>query len=116
MRRIPRLKVEYQLTRSVFFRFVGQYDANKRDDLRDNSRTEGPLLYCAVGLENCSRLSARTYNDFRVDWLFSYRPSPGTVFYAGYGSSLAEPSAFAFRKLERVDDGFFVKLSYLFRM
>jgi hypothetical protein len=55
-------------------------------------------------------------NDLRVDWLFSYRPTPGTVFYAGYGSSLTEPDAFAFQGLKRVNDGFFLKLSYLFRV
>ena len=32
-----------------------------------------------------------TRNDFRVDWLFSYRPTPGTVFFLGYGSSLDDP-------------------------
>jgi hypothetical protein len=37
------------------------------------------------------------------------------VVFAGYGSSLTEPDAFRFRELERVRDGFFVKLSYLFR-
>jgi len=51
-----------------------------------------------------------------VDWLFSYRPTPGTVAFLGYGSSLVEPSAFRFAGLSRVSDGFFVKLSYLFRM
>ena len=50
-----------------------------------------------------------------MDWLFSYVPSPGTVLFAGYGSSLTEPEAFRFRHLERVRDGVFVKLSYLFR-
>jgi hypothetical protein len=52
----------------------------------------------------------------RVDWLVSYTPSPGTVFYLGYGSSLAEPEAFAFRGLHRLSDGFFAKVSYLYRM
>jgi len=41
-RQIPRLKVEYQATRAVFLRFVGQYDAAFRDSLRDASRTEFP--------------------------------------------------------------------------
>ena len=90
--------------------------ATKRDALRDNSRTEDPLLYCDAALEKCSRMGRLSRNDFKVDWLFSYRPNPGTVVYAGYGSSLAEPGAFRFRDLDRVNDGFFVKLSYLFRM
>jgi hypothetical protein len=52
----------------------------------------------------------------RVDWLLSSHPTPGTVLYAGYGNSLTEPDALAFRRLSRASDGFFVKLSYLFRM
>ena len=40
----------------------------------------------------------------------------GTVFFIGYGSSLTETDAFSFRDLARVNDGFFVKLSYLFRV
>jgi hypothetical protein len=38
------------------------------------------------------------------------------VIFAGYGSSLTEPDAFAFHDLKRVSDTFFVKLSYLLRM
>jgi hypothetical protein len=48
--------------------------------------------------------------------LLSYHPTPGTVLYAGYGTSLTEPDALAFRAFSRTSDGFFVKLSYLFRM
>lgn len=36
--------------------------------------------------------------------------------FAGYGSSLAEEDSFRFRGLSRTGDGFFTKLSYLFRM
>ena len=93
---------------------VGQYDADFRDDLRDNSRTESPVLLRASD-GTFSRALARTRNDFRVDWLFSYRPNPGTVVFAGYGTSLTEPSSFRFGGLERTNDGFFVKFSYLWR-
>jgi hypothetical protein len=53
---------------------------------------------------------------FRVDWLFSYRPTPGTVFFAGYGSSLTEDDPLAFSRLRRVNDAFFLKASYLLRI
>ena len=55
-------------------------------------------------------------NDLRVDWLFSYQPIPGTVLFAGYGSSYEGPEHLRFREMDRIDDGFFVKLSYLFRL
>ena len=115
IRRIPRLKVEYQLTRSIFVRLVGQYDAYFVDDLRDNSRTDDPILLFDEATNTFSRATKFRRNDFRVDWLFSYRPTPGTVFFFGYGSSLDEPNSFRFRGLDRASDGFFVKLSYLFR-
>jgi hypothetical protein len=51
-----------------------------------------------------------------MDWLFSYRPTPGTLIYLGYGSTLTEPRRFRFGELERQADGFFGKASYLFRL
>jgi hypothetical protein len=106
---IPRLKVEYQLTRDIFFRYVGQYFAQERDALRD-PRTGDPLI---VGGSAQPRV---TDTDFRNDLLFSYKPTPGTVFFFGYGSSLTEAEPFGFRDLRRTSDGFFLKASYLFRM
>jgi hypothetical protein len=94
---------------------VGQYDATNVDDLRDDSRTEGPIL-ARNDDGGYEPVVARTRNDFRVDGLFSFEPSPGTVIFAGYGSSLTEVDSFRFESLERLNDGFFVKLSYLFRM
>ncbi|MEX0692302.1 MAG: DUF5916 domain-containing protein [Gemmatimonadales bacterium] len=111
---IPRLKLEYQLSRPLFVRFVGQYNAQERDALRD-PRTDQPLLI-ADGAGGYASMSATATNDLRVDWLVSFRPNPGTVLFAGYGSSLTEADAFAFQQVTRVQDGFFVKLSYLFRL
>ena len=113
--RIPRLKVEYQLTRSMFMRVVGQYTAAWQDSLRDDSRTGYPILI-RNGAGVYQRALSSSSNVFRADWLFSYLPTPGTVIYAGYGSTLTEPGAFKFGALDRSSDGFFVKLSYLFRV
>ena len=105
---VPRLKVEYQLSRPLFLRFVGQYDNRHRDALRDPATDQPILIDDALAVEQNPR-------DFRVDWLVSYLPSPGTVLFAGYGASLWEPEAFKFQDMERVRDGFFLKLSYVFR-
>jgi len=115
IRRTPRLKVEYQLTRSIFVRLVGQYDANLVDKLRDDSRTNDDILIQA-GDGSFIRPNRRRTNNFRVDGLFSYRPTPGTVLFLGYGSSLQEPDSFKFSGLDRISDGFFMKFSYLFRV
>ena len=106
---VPRLKIEYQLARPLFVRFVGQYDARTRDALRD-PRTEDPILV------DGTLTTREVTNDFRYDVLLALQPNPGTVFFAGYGSSLTETDALAFRDLRRVNDNFFMKLSYLFRM
>jgi hypothetical protein len=37
------------------------------------------------------------------------------VFFAGYGALLDEPMGLRFNDYNRLNDGFFVKLSYLFR-
>ena len=110
--RIPRLKVEYQLTRSVFLRAVTQYTATTRASLVD-PRTGQPILTDTDSLY--TPYPAVLSNGLRTDWLFSYRPSPGTVFFAGYGNSMTERDALAFRGLRRTADGFFVKASYLFQ-
>jgi hypothetical protein len=111
---IPRLKLEYQISRPIFVRFVGQYAAQEQDALRDPA-TEQPILRPNEdGV--LAPVPAQTQDDLRVDFLFSYHPTPGTVFYLGYGSSLTEEDAFTFEDVNRVSDGFFVKLSYLFQL
>ena len=106
---IPRLKVEYQATRSIFFRVVGQYTDLRSDALKDPT-TGGPIVIGgnAVGA-SASKL-------LRVDWLFSFRPSPGTLVYLGYGASCSEfdTRCALGRQANRLSDGFFAKVSYLF--
>jgi len=114
--RIPRLKVEYQVSRPIFVRFVGEYTSQKQDALRDDSRTGLPIVIVDPASGVYSRSDAFERNRLRVDALFSYQPTPGTVFFAGYSSIMAEPNAFASRGLRRTTDGFYVKASYLFRM
>ena len=59
----------------------------------------------------------RSTKRLRLDWLFSYQPTPGTVVFAGYGSSLEEAETVRGRlPYRRLSDGFFAKVSYLFRL
>jgi hypothetical protein len=109
---IPRLKVEYQLTRAIFFRYVGQYIAQEQTALV-SPLTGRSLVMVADG--DTVPAAAFRLNDFRSDVLFSYRPNPGTVLFLGYGASLTEDASFRFRDLRRTEDGIFVKASYLFR-
>jgi len=116
IRRIPRLKVEYQVSRPIFVRVIAEQNGTFQDTLRDDSRTGFPLYqrdgkggFVPVGRESTRRL--------RLDWLFSYQPTPGTVFFAGYGTSLEALDAGRGRQpMRRISDGFFAKISYLFRL
>jgi hypothetical protein len=104
---IPRIKVEYQATRSIFVRAVAQYTARSREPLRDG--VGRPILVSDTAD------AGETTNEFLADWLFSYRPTPGTLFYFGYGTTMGEPDRFRFGGLARSRDGFFAKVSYSFR-
>jgi hypothetical protein len=116
VRRIPRLRLEYQVARPLFVRLVGEYDASRQDDLRDDSRTNAPILIFDPAAGVHVRALGFSDNRFRGDALVSYQPTPGTVFFVGYGSTAIEADALRFNRLRRVSDGFFVKASYLFRM
>jgi len=105
---LPRLKLEYQPSRAWFFRVVGELRDERVAALED--AWTGAPLYEAGAPAEPSR--SRT---LRLDWLFAYEPSPGTVAYFGYGSTLDAPDARRSLELERASDGFFIKLAYLFR-
>ena len=111
--RIPRVKLEYQIARPIFVRVVSQYTANSRDALID-PRTGQILVVTSNG--NVVPSSSSVSNVLRTDWLFSYRPTPGTVFFLGYGGSLSETDPLSFRQLRRTNDSFFIKGSYVFRV
>jgi hypothetical protein len=114
--RSPRLKIEYQLSRPIFLRLVGEYTTERRDALRDDTRTGAPILVFDPEANAYRRATAFGHRSFRGDILFSYQPNPGTVLFVGYGSTLRDPTELGRASLRRAEDGFFLKLSYLFQM
>ena len=88
--------------------------------MRDDGRTNKPLLV------NGALSPAFTDGTFRSDFLLSYRPSPGTVFFMGYGAGYADtrdtprsftvPRSLGLPGLSLTDNVFYVKASYLYRM
>jgi hypothetical protein len=113
--RVARAKVEYQILRPLFIRLVGQYIQDKTDSLRDDSRTNAPILIAGPG-GTITRTAPSATNLFHVDALLSYQPTPGTVVFAGYSSDMVDADAFQFQNLKRTGDAVFVKFSYLFRL
>ncbi|HET9636540.1 MAG TPA: DUF5916 domain-containing protein [Gemmatimonadaceae bacterium] len=111
---IPRVKFEYQITRAIFMRLVGEYDLSEHDDLRDETRTNYPLVI------DGAVASAERSRSLHGDYLFSYQPTPGTVFFLGYGSRAdGDPNPldrFNWQPLRRSADYFFAKYSYLLRL
>jgi hypothetical protein len=94
---------------------VGEYAMSKQDSLRDDSRTNLPI-YLSDGQGGFTRAAGFRSNVFRSDILLAYRPTPGTVLFLGYGSTMTEPEAFKFNALTRTRDAFFAKVSYLFHL
>ena len=105
---IPRIKLEYQPFRSLFFRVVTEYVAQRRAALED-ARTGDPLVISGAPS------TAVESNGLRTDWLASFEPVPGTVAFFGYGSTVEDDQAFGFNDMSRSVDGFFLKLAYQFR-
>jgi hypothetical protein len=105
---IPRLKVEYQPNRALFFRAIGEYRSERRTALVDPA--SGDSLFVSGQQQDATR-----FNGLRVDLLASFEPTPGTVAFLGYGSSLETDADFNWSRLSRVNDGFFLKLAYQIR-
>ena len=114
-RNTPRVRAEYQVSRQVFVRVIGEHSVVQQDSLRDDSRTELPV-YLRQANGTLRRAAAFRRTRARLDVLFSYLPTPGTVVYLGYGDQLRADDPGEFRTLRRSADVFFAKVSYLFRV
>lgn len=114
-RTVPRLRVEYQVTRQIFIRLIGEVATVTQDALRDDSRTGLPVYIrqrdgSLVRAEGFQRSRART------DFLFSYLPTPGTVVFLGWGNQMRADRPEGPSGLTATRDVFFMKVSYLFRL
>jgi hypothetical protein len=105
---IPRLKLEYQPNRALFFRAIAEYRSERRATLIDP--VSGDSLYVAGVSQPTTE-----FNGFRLDLLASFEPTPGTVAFLGYGSSMESDAEFNWSRLHRMNDGFFLKLAYQLR-
>jgi hypothetical protein len=105
---IPRLRAEVQPRRALMFRVVTEYRAERVAALRD-ARTGAPLSL------DGQPVPATDGGSLQIDLLAAYEPAPGTVVFLGYGGTLAGDESAALHSLDRVRDGFFLKLAYQFR-
>ena len=106
---LPRVRIQYQFSKSLFVRGLVQYELTQRSALQDPT-TGRPLTIGG------SPIDARSQSEFEGQFLAQYQPSPGTVFFIGYTRIMEGERTFRLSRLTPTSDGLFVKLSYLFRM
>ena len=111
---VVRGTLEYQLSRAFQLRVISQYSVDSRDVLRDDSRTNLPLVIKS----GSTYVPATAYDNrgLQTNFLFTYLPTPGTVVYFGYGNLRQQPDGLNRPQLSAVQSDFFLKLSYLWRM
>ncbi len=114
-RETRRVRTEYQVTRQIFVRVIGEVTLLAQDALRDDSRTGAPVYLVGRG-GTLTRATSFERRRGRLDFLFSYLPSPGNIVYLGYGDALRADRPEGPDRLQRSRDVFFAKLSYLLRV
>ena len=107
-------RVEYQISRAMQIRLITQYSIDTRDSLRDDGRTNLPL----VVQQGNAFVPAAAYDrrSLQANFLFTYLPNPGTVMYLGYGNLRQRPDLDGRAALGPTRSDFFLKLSYLLKM
>lgn len=107
---LMRVKAQYQFSRSLFARVIGQYNLRSRDALKDPI-TGLPLVSLSGG-----STGAVSGGDFGANILLSYEPSPGTLMYIGWTRQMIGPDSWDLASYDRAAEGLFVKISYLYRL
>ncbi len=87
---IPRVRADYQFTRELSLRAIGQFRAERHYDASGQAASERSVT---------------------LDWLAAYLLRPGSVVYLGYGSGLEGPSMALARP---TTSSLFFKVSWLF--
>src|SRR5207237_9214389 len=84
---IPRLKLEYQLSRAIFVRYIGQYFSEDHAALLD-PRTGHPLVV------HDSTAPAIVSTDFRTYALFFFNTPPAPLILLCYSAAFTEATSF----------------------
>ncbi|MGD2070824.1 MAG: DUF5916 domain-containing protein, partial [Gemmatimonadota bacterium] len=109
---IPRIRAQYQFNRALFLRTILEYSAQEREAPLDPVTGEPLAGDCD---SECEVREGSDANDFHVEGLLAFEPSPGTVFFLGYTRDMEEDEPFRFSGVEPRGQGLFIKVSYRFR-
>ncbi len=105
---ITRVKLQYQFSKPLLTRAIVQYNLSDRDTLRDPASGQ-PLVI------DGERYDAASDGTVEGQFLLSYEPSPGTIFYVGYSFFREGPHTYDPSQMVPMAEGLFIKFSYLFR-
>ena len=105
---IPRVKVEYQPTRALFVRVVGEYRSQRQAALRDAGHGRP-----AAGERRA--VAAEMSNGLRIDSLFSYEPTPARWRSSATAARWPPSATSACAGSTGRPTGFFLKLAYQIR-
>ncbi|MFQ5537259.1 MAG: DUF5916 domain-containing protein [Gemmatimonadota bacterium] len=107
---LSRLRIQYQYNKAITTRVLLQYDLEHQAQLRDPT-TGRPILLGGAPVPEFRN------SEFQGQFLLQYQPSPGTIFYIGY-TRFMKTDALTYRlgRMNPVEDGLFLKISYLFRI
>ena len=106
---ITNVKAQYLFSRALMARMILQYDLDEREALKDP--TTGRQL--AIFGQTQGR---RSTGEFQGQFLLQYEPSPGTIFYIGFSRLMEGERSYRVSTMNPVEEGLFLKLSYLFRI
>ena len=107
---LPRIRTQYQFNRAIFVRVIVQYAFEERDALKDPT-TGAPIL-----IDGALATATRT-GRFEGQFLATYEPSPGTIFFIGYSRLMTSVDrTYRLSRMDLAAEGLFAKLSYLFRL
>jgi hypothetical protein len=98
---------------------VSQYQSGGRVSAIDDN-TGLPIVISVNGSDTTftpftSAVSLLASNRLDNQVLLSYRPSPGTVFFVGYGNAFNQSDFSADQRRQRTVGALFIKASYAFR-
>ena len=106
---ITNIKAQYLFSRALMARMILQYDLDQREALKDpTTGRQLAILGQAQG--------ARSTGEFQGQFLLQYEPSPGTIFYIGFSRLMEGERTYRVSTMNPVEEGLFLKLSYLFRI
>ena len=110
------MQAEYQLTRHIFIRVIGQYTLSYQDSLRDRLADRAADLHIQLehGLVH-PRLVGRQ-EPAAEQFPLRLPADPGTVAFVGYGNLAQNPTPVPPLGLTRQSDNLFIKFSWLFSL